>query len=128
MCATVNITQSIEVPGIDCFRMHLTCTVLINHTNDSTNVKVDLHWSGVGLKSMWIQQSSVSQQGNKYERKLMFDPWLDVHAGLYTCHVMMKDSNCTTIDKNITLQSVCVFVCALCIVSQHSQVVRASPF
>ena len=25
--AIVNITRSIEVPGIDCYRMHLTCTM-----------------------------------------------------------------------------------------------------
>jgi len=96
-CVEVYITQSMDVSLIDGLRMNLVCTVL-------SDVEASIHWSGVGLKSMWVHQSSVSRQANKCRRRLSFKPWLDVHAGEYTCHVTMKNSHCR-VEKNITVAS-----------------------
>ena len=42
-CAIVNITQSMEVPGIDCcYQMHLTCAVLTNYATDPANAAITL--------------------------------------------------------------------------------------
>ena len=97
-----------DVSLIDGYRMNLVCTV---STNIETNVAI--HWRGVGLKSMWVHQPSVSRQANKYSRQLSFRPWLDEHAGEYTCMVMMKDTLCR-VDKNISVEST-FCVCNHCI-------------
>ena len=95
----VNITQSMDISLIDGYKMNLVCTV---STNIETNVAI--HWRGVGPKSMWVHQSSVSQKANKYSRQLLFRPWLDVHAGEYTCMVMMDDTQCK-VEKSISVES-----------------------
>jgi len=68
--------------------MCLTCTAsVINGTN------VDMRWSGKGLKqSLWVKQLQVTTQRNHIARELCFRPWLDLHAGKYTCYVDVKDT------------------------------------
>ena len=115
LCVVVNITQSMDVSLIGGYRMKLVCAVFTNIETDPANVAI--RWSGMGLKSMWVHQSSVSHQADKYQRQLSFRPWLDIHAGQYTCHVMMKDSQCT-VEKTITVGSMYVFISVVIVFGQ----------
>jgi len=65
---------------------------------------VDMRWSGIGLKqSLWVNQLQVTTQGNHTMRKLCFRPWLDLHAGKYTCHVDVKVTNSSELTENKTI-------------------------
>ena len=90
------------IPSADGLRINLVCTVLITETNPED---ISIHWSGAGLRSIWVQQSSISQKGNEYERTLFFDPWIDVHAGDYICRVMINETKCA-VEKSITLEGI----------------------
>ena len=80
---------------IDGFRMHLTCLASINDSNLISFV--DMKWSGLGMKSLWVNQSDIKKHDNTIKRELFFEPWLDLHAGEYTCHVLVElnDNNFT---------------------------------
>jgi len=94
----INITQSMDLPMIESFRMYLTCMASVN----KGNYHVDIKWSGKGLKSLWITQLQVMKQGKLTMRKLYFHPWLDSHAGNYTCHVNVKDTDNSELIVNKT--------------------------
>ena len=88
----LKITQTMGLALIDGYRMHLTC--LASKSNNITIAYVDMKWSGTGLlQSLWVKQSDVKKQNDQIERKLFFEPWLDLHAGEYTCHLTIKDDN-----------------------------------
>ena len=100
----LKITQTMGLALVDGYRMHLTC--MASKSSDNAITYVDMKWSGVGLlQSLWVQNSDVKKQNNDYiERKLFFEPWLDQHAGDYTCHVIVKDNNRTfTVNKTYTV-------------------------
>jgi len=63
---------------------------------------IDMSWSGKGLKSLWISQLQVLKQGKWTMRKLYFRPWLDSHAGNYTCHANVKDTDNSELIVNKT--------------------------
>ena len=72
----------------DGYRMYLTCVASVNSSH-----RVDMRWSGKAFpQSLWIQQAHVMRQGDYIERKLIFKPWLDFHAGEYTCNLIVKDN------------------------------------
>ena len=86
----LKITQSMGISMIDGYRMHLTCAVSLS--NDDLTPYIDMTWSGLGLlQSLWVQQSNVKKYNAYIERKLLFEPWLDLHAGEYTCNLAVKD-------------------------------------
>ena len=95
----LNIIQSMERSLVDGYRMCLTCMA-----SGITGNYVDMRWSGKGLKqSLWVNQLQVTTQGNYIVRKLCFGPWLDLHAGKYTCHVDAKDTNGSELIENKTI-------------------------
>lgn len=86
----MNITQSMERSLVDGFTMCMICMASVIKGNSTYHV--DMRWSGVGLQqSLWVNQLQVMRHRNCIVRKLCFSPWLDSHAGEYTCHVVMKD-------------------------------------
>ena len=99
----IKITQTMGLALIDGYRMHLTC--LASKSSNNTITYVDMKWSGVGLlQSLWVQNSDVKKNNDHIEQKLYFEPWLDQHAGDYTCHVTLKDNNHTfTVNKTYTV-------------------------
>ena len=85
----MRIVQSMELSITDALRMSLKCTATVSK-NDLA--KYDMRWSGMDLEhSLWIKQSHVTRQGNNIERRLFFKPWLDSHAGKYTCHLIIRN-------------------------------------
>ena len=109
----LNITQLIPWPPlVDGITMKLTCTALIDANNSLVRF-VDMQWSGPGLnKSLWVKQSGMKKQQYEFERTLHFDPWLDSHAGEYTCRIIMKDKDdkTFTIDKIKEVKHKCITV------------------
>ena len=94
----LEITQTMGFALIDGYRMHLTCST--SKSNNSAIAYVDMRWSGIGLRSLWVKQSDVNKQNDSIERKLFFEPWLDQHAGEYTCHLTVKVNNSHTATAN----------------------------
>ena len=98
----LNITQLIPWPPlVDGITMKLTCTALID-SNYSVTRFIDMQWTGLGLhKSLWVKQLEIKKRQYGFERTLYFDPWLDSHAGVYTCRLIMKnkDNDTFVIDK-----------------------------
>jgi len=99
----INITQSMDLSMIEGFRMYLICMASVIEGNSTYHI--DIRWSGEGLRSVWVEQLQVMAEGNWTVRKLHFQPWLDTHAGTYTCHVDVKDTDNSklTVEKTITL-------------------------
>ena len=91
---TMKIVQSMEfsingVLIIDALVMSLKCTATVGKNNLA---KYDMTWSGMDLEhSLWIKQSHVTKQGDNIERTLLFMPWLNSHAGEYTCHLVIRN-------------------------------------
>ena len=86
----LKITQLMDFSLIDGYRMHLTCMASIS--NKYLTSYVDMTWSGMGLQqSLWVEQSGSKKEEGYIERKLLFEPWLDLHAGEYTCKLVIKD-------------------------------------
>lgn len=68
---------------------------------------IDMQWTGLSLQnSLWVKQSEVLKQRYGFERTLIFEPWLDSHAGKYTCQLIMKDKDNYTfaIDKSMEVK------------------------
>ena len=83
----------------DGYRMYLKCSASVNNYHH-----VDMRWSGRGLQqSLWVRQAHVTRQEGYIERKLFFKPWLDLHAGEYTCNLNVRDdkSKLFTVKKSI---------------------------
>ena len=88
-------------PKVDALNTKLLCTVLI-----SKNFKVvDIHFTGIGLKSIWVTQFKIRREKGYMKRSLLFIPWLDIHTGEYTCHLVIKYKNnsITTMNKTLTM-------------------------
>ena len=100
----LEITQTMGFALLDGYRMHLTCST--SKSNNTAIAYVDMRWSGMGLRSLWVKQSEVKKQNDYIERKLFFEPWLDQHAGEYTCHLTVKVNNSHTVTVNKTIYSV----------------------
>jgi len=41
---------------------------------------------------LWVQRSDITKRNNHVERRVMLKPWLESHAGIYTCHLAIKDN------------------------------------
>ena len=92
----------------DGYRMYLTCAASVNI---NLTDKVVMTWSGMGLQqSLWVSRSHVTKQEGYIERKLFFKPWLDMHAGEYTCNLKIKGSSPKfTVKKAIMVTGKVVF-------------------
>ena len=66
---------------------------------------VDMHWTG--KKSLWIYHPAIIKQEDRYQRELHFRPWLELNAGEYTCHVVIRtaDNHIHVINKTIEVKS-----------------------
>ena len=85
----MKIVQSMELSITDALRMSLKCTATVGKNNLA---KYDMTWSGMDLEhSLWIKQSHVTKQGDNIERTLLFMPWLNSHAGEYTCYLVIRN-------------------------------------
>ena len=89
----MKITQSITWPPlVDGINMKLTC--IAERKYDFITIK----WTG--KKSIWVKQSEITKQGDSIKVDLLFIPWLESHAGVYTCRLVMKDKNNSTFMLN----------------------------
>ena len=89
----MKITQLITWPPlVDGINMKLTC--IAKRKYDFITIK----WTG--KKSIWVKQSEITKQGDSIKVDLLFIPWLESHAGVYTCHLVMKDKNNSTFMLN----------------------------
>ena len=89
----------------DGYRMYLACAASVNI---NLTDKVVMTWSGMGLQqSLWVSRSHVTKQEGYIERKLFFKPWLDMHAGEYTCNLKIKGK--FTVKKAIMITGKVVF-------------------
>ena len=71
-----------------------------------------MRWSGVGLQqSLWVKQSNISRQEDYIKRTLYFEPWLDLHAGEYTCSLVIRNvDNCYfMMNKTIEIKGTCMY-------------------
>ena len=96
----LEITQTMGLALIDGYRMHLICSN--SKSSNDAIAYVDMSWSSMGLRSLWVKQSDAERQDDYIERKLFFEPWLDQHAGEYTCHLTVKVNNSHTVTVNKT--------------------------
>ena len=88
-------------PLVDGIKMRLTCSAVFNRNN----FVVDMWWTGVGLqKSLWVQQTKIMKQNYRYQKDLLFRPWLELHAGKYTCHLVMRAADKHTHEVNKTIE------------------------
>ena len=88
---------------LDGIKMRLTCSAVFIR-NDFV---VDMWWTGVGLqKSLWVQQAKIIKQKYSYQRDLFFSPWLELNAGMYTCHLAMRgtDKHTQVVNKTIEVK------------------------
>ena len=90
-------------PLVDGIKVRLTCTAVFNKDNSV----VDMWWTGVGVqKSVWVQQTKIMKQKYRYQKELHFRPWLELHAGKYTCHLAMRaaDKHIHEVNKTIEVK------------------------
>ena len=95
-------------PLLDAVRYGLTCKAC-----DSKFNLVNINWSGVRYqKSVWITELQVKRVGFCIERDLDFRPYLEYHAGDYTCHLTIKDNDGSTfvVNKTVNIKSKCNIV------------------
>ena len=64
-----------------------------------------MYWTG--KNNLWTQQKGVIKWKDRCERELHFKPWLDLNAGEYTCHEVIKAAdNCIyVINKTVEVKS-----------------------
>ena len=109
----VNIVESmIFPPMVDALNMRLTCTALVNKNNYSL---VGITWTGVGIKSIWVTLSRIIEEKDCIKRDLLFRPWLHVHIGKYTCHLIIKDQDNSTfmLHRTVTVNGMYVSIIIL---------------
>ena len=84
-----DVAQSVVWPPfIDGINLELLCKASVKNGDEI----VAIEWTGVGAhKSLWVQQSDITKRNNHVERRVMLKPWLESHAGIYTCHLAIKD-------------------------------------
>ena len=90
---------------VDGIGLFLKCLAEFDSQLNLTYSFVDMYWTG--KKTLWTQQKDVIIQKVRYQRELRFKPWLDLNAGEYTCHVVIRAAdNCIhTISKTIEVKS-----------------------
>ena len=103
----MKITQSIPWPPlVDAINMKLTC--IAERKYDFIKF-VAIKWTG--KKSIWVKQSEITKQGDSIKIDLLFIPWLESHAGVYTCQLVMKDKNNSTFmlkNKVVEVKGMCI--------------------
>ena len=101
----IEITQSFETKLVDGMELSLMCIAEFDKQFNLTYSIVDMHWTG--KKSLWIYHPAIIKQEDRYQRELHFRPWLELNAGEYTCHVVIKsaDNHIYVINKTIEVKS-----------------------
>ena len=102
----MKITQFITWPPlVDGINMKLTC--IAERKYDFIKF-VAIKWTG--KKSIWVKQSEITRQGDSIKVDLLFIPWLESHAGVYTCQLVMKDKNNSTfmLNKDVEVKGMCI--------------------
>ena len=101
----IEITQSFGTKLVDGMELSLMCIAVFDKQFNLTYSIVDMHWTG--KKSLWIYHPATIKQEDRYQRELHFRPWLDLNAGEYTCHVVIKsaDNHIHVINKTIEVKS-----------------------
>ena len=103
----MNITQSIPWPPlVDAINMKLTC--IAERKYDFIEF-VAIKWTG--KKSIWVTQSEITKQGDSIKVDLLFSPWLESHAGVYTCQLVMEDKNSSRFmlnNKVVEVKGMCI--------------------
>ena len=80
-------------PMVDAIKLQMTCKAIVKNGRKAiTFVAID--WTGGDVhKSAWINLMQVKEAENHIERAVLFKPWLESHAGIYTCHLVIKDEH-----------------------------------
>jgi len=111
---TMEIAQLTDISITDALRMSLKCTATVGKNNLA---RYDMKWSGVHSEhSLWIQQSHITKKGDNIERSLTFKPWLDLLAGEYTCHLVVKNHPSTMMhNKSYVISGMYVMYVVICV-------------
>ena len=101
----IEVTQSFGTKLVDGMELSLMCIVTFDMQINLTYSIVDIYWTG--KKSLWTYHTAIMKQKNRYQRELHFRPWLELNAGEYTCHVVIKaaDNHIYVINKTIEVKS-----------------------
>ena len=94
-------------PLVDGIAVQFTCVATVDRRFNLAIFVVDMYWTGIGLqKSLWVQQFETKKQKNNCKRNLLFRPWLELHAGKYTCHLVMRvaDKHIYIVNKTIEVK------------------------
>ena len=90
----LEVSQSVVWPPIvDAIKLQLTCEATVKNGHEAITFDA-INWTGGGVrKSLWVQLINVKKKTkNRIERAVLFRPWLESHAGMYTCHLVIKDN------------------------------------
>lgn len=91
-------------PLVDAITMKLTCMIIFDSGHHLSSY-IDMRWTGIGLKkSLWVKQSDIRKGTDYFELSLNFNPWLNSHAGEYTCHFAIKDKGISIFTLNKTFE------------------------
>ena len=92
-------------PLVDGTPIKLTC-IAFRDENYSVYNFADVGWTG-GKYSLWMTHSKIRRNYKYIQRTVIFRPYLEYHAGEYTCHLTVKDENNSTfmINKTVELKS-----------------------
>ena len=101
----MEITQSFRTKLVDGLELSLMCIAAFDGQFNLTYSIVDMHWTG--KNSLWTNHATVIKQKDRYQRELHFRPWLELNAGEYTCHVVIRtaDNHIHVINKTIEVKS-----------------------
>ena len=104
----IEITQTFGTKLVDGMELSLLCIAAFDKQFNLTYSIVDMHWTG--KKSLWIYHPAIIKQEDRYQRELHFRPWLDLNAGEYTCHVVIRaaDNHIHVINKTVEVKSKCI--------------------
>ena len=87
----MDVAQSVVWPPfLDAIKLELTCEASVKNEDEI----VAIEWTGVSVhKSVWVEESFIINDLDYVERTIIFQPWLESHAGIYTCYLVIKDKH-----------------------------------
>ena len=91
----LEVSQTVVWPPIvDAIKLQLTCEAIVKNKHEAITFDA-IDWTGGGVrKSLWVQLIGVKKKAKDHiERAVLFKPWLESHAGMYTCHLVIKDEH-----------------------------------
>ena len=79
-------------PVVDGIKLQLTCKAIVKNGHEAITFDA-IDWTGGSVrKSLWVKLGRSTKTENSIERAVLFKPWLESHAGMYTCHLVIKDN------------------------------------